>query len=260
MRRRQFIFYAGTSLVTASATGILAAPAPKPDNSLLVQWLGHSCFLFTGGGKRILVNPFRTLGCTAGFRLPRVEADLVLISSQLWDEGAAENLPGNPKVLFEPGAYDITGFKVQGISIDHDRQGGKRFGTNVIWRWSQAGISIVHLGGAAAPIQFDQRILLGVPDLALIPVGGGPKNYNPEEAKQAIEILQPRIAIPTQYLTSAADTKACELVSVEDFLKLVKDKNIRIIEDDSLRIRKADLPKTGTLIRVFNYQKLLQKT
>jgi L-ascorbate metabolism protein UlaG (beta-lactamase superfamily) len=267
MRRRQFIFYTATSLLTT--TSLLAAPKPKPtetppkgkvDNSLLVQWLGHSCFLFTGGGQRVLVNPFRAIGCTAGFRVPRVEADLVLISSQLWDEGAAENLPGNPKILFEPGAYEIGSFKLQGISIAHDRQGGKRFGMNVAWRWTQAGINIVHLGGAAAPIELEQRILLGATDLALIPVGGGPKNYNPEEAKQVIEVLQPKIAIPTQFLTSAADPKACDLVSVEEFLKLVKGKNIQLIEDDRLRVRKADLPQKGTLIRVFDYKRLLQKT
>jgi L-ascorbate metabolism protein UlaG (beta-lactamase superfamily) len=268
MRRREFILYAGTSFLTVGATSALAETKPKPttstpakksDNSLLVQWLGHSCFLFTGGGQRVLVNPFRAIGCTAGFPRPKVEADLVLISSQLWDEGAAEGLPGNPKILFEPGAYDLGKLKLQGINIAHDRQGGQRFGMNVAWRWTQAGINIVHLGGAAAPLELEQRILLGSPDLALIPVGGGPKNYNPQEAKQAIEVLQPRIAIPTQYFTSAADKNACELVSVDEFLKLVKDKNIRIIEDDRLRIRVADLPKKGTLIRVFDYQQLLKK-
>ncbi|MFN7338612.1 MAG: MBL fold metallo-hydrolase, partial [bacterium] len=108
--------------------------------------------------------------------------------------------------------------------------------------------------------ELEQRILLGSPDLAFIPVGGGPKNYNPQEAKQALEVLQPRIAVPTQYFTSAADKKACELVSVDEFLKLVKDKNIRLIEDNKLRIRAADLPKKGTLIRVFDYRNLLEKS
>jgi len=28
---------------------------------------------------------------------------------------------------------------------------------NVAWRWTQAGISIVHLGGAAAPIELEQE-------------------------------------------------------------------------------------------------------
>ncbi|GBL10534.1 hypothetical protein MSj_02026 [Microcystis aeruginosa Sj] len=269
MKRRDFILSVGTSFLTVAVGSVLAetkpkptnpTPAQKPDDSLLVQWLGHSCFLFTGGGQRVLVNPFRAIGCTAGFPLPKVEADIVLISSQLWDEGAAEGLPGNPKILFEPGAYDLGKLKFQGISIAHDRMGGKRFGMNVAWRWTQAGISIVHLGGAAAPLELEQRILLGSPDLAFIPVGGGPKNYNPQEAKQAIEVLQPRIAVPTQYFTSAADKNACELVSVDEFLKLVKDKNIRLIGDNKLRIRAADLPKKGTLIRVFDYRNLLQKS
>jgi L-ascorbate metabolism protein UlaG (beta-lactamase superfamily) len=216
------------------------------------------CFLFTGGGLRILVNPFRAVGCLAGYRLPKVEADLVLISSQLWDEGAAENLPGNPKVLYESGVYEIKGLRIEGIGIPHDREGGRRFGTNVAWRWNQGGIKILHLGGAAAPIEIEQRILLGTPDLALVPVGGGPKAYNPQEALQAIETLKPKIVIPTQYLTSGADKSACDLVPVSDFLQLAKGMNIRQIGDNKLRIARRDLPKEGTLIRVLSYQQALK--
>lgn len=255
MQRRKLLQYAGISCLslagTIGTTSITQAQT-KPAGGLTVQWLGHTCFLFTGGGYRILVNPFRTIGCTAGYRLPKVEADFVLISSQLWDEGAAENLPGNPKILFEPGVYDIRDFKIQGIAIAHDRQGGRRFGTNVAWRWTQAGIKIVHLGGAAAPIQLEQKILLGTPDLALVPVGGGPKAYNPEEAKQAISVLQPKIVIPTQFMTAAADKKACDLVPVDAFLKLMSGSNIQKLSNDTLTLRPSDLPKTGTVIRVLN--------
>lgn len=264
MKRRQLIRYAGTTLLAATGTALASglqayqAQQSKPSGSLLVQWLGQTCFLFTGGGLRILVNPFRTIGCTAGFRLPKVEADLVLISSQLWDEGAAEGLPGNPRVLYEPGVYEINGIKFQGISLAHDREGGRRFGMNVSWRWTQAGIKIVHLGGAAAPIEIEQKILMGSPDLALIPVGGGPKAYNPEEAKQAMEVLNPRIMIPTQYLTEAADKKACDLVSVDQFLQLVEGMNVRQINDNQIRISPKDLPKEGTVIRILNYKQALK--
>jgi L-ascorbate metabolism protein UlaG (beta-lactamase superfamily) len=260
MQRRKLIQYAGISCLSIAGTlgtSSLIQAQTKPTNGLTVQWLGHTCFLFTGSGYRILVNPFRAIGCTAGYRLPKVEADLVLISSQLWDEGAAENLPGNPKILFEPGVYEIKDLRIQGIAIAHDRQGGRRFGTNVAWRWTQGGIKIVHLGGAAAPIQLEQKILLGTPDLALIPVGGGPKAYNPEEAKQAISVLQPKIVIPTQYQTVAADKKACDLVPVDAFLKLVSGMNIRQISNDTLRITPSDLPPKGTVIRVLNSTKAL---
>jgi len=267
MKRRQIIQYTGASLLTTTATlfssKLVASPnkpKPKSDNYLLVQWLGHTCFFLTEpNGLRILINPFRSIGCTKGYPLPRVEADLVLISSQLWDEGAVEGLPGNPKVLFEAGNYDIKGFRLQGVEIAHDRKGGRQFGMNVAWRWNQGGLKIVHLGGAAAAIELEQKILLGSPDLAFIPVGGGAKAYNPEEAKEALTILNPKVMIPTQYLTDAADQSNCDLSKVDEFLKLVSGMNIRQIEDNKLRLKVTDLPPKGTLIRVFSDSPLLSK-
>jgi L-ascorbate metabolism protein UlaG (beta-lactamase superfamily) len=263
MKRRELIRYASASLLTTLGTAWMSRlqsyqakpkpPTAQPDSSLLVQWLGHSCFLFTGGGIRILVNPFRALGCTARYRVPKVEADLVLLSSFLWDEGGlVEELPGKPKILTEPGVYDLNNLRFQGISVPHDREGGRRFGTNITWRWQQGGIKILHLGGAAAPIELEQKILMGTPDLLFIPVGGSPKNYNPQEAKQAIEVLKPKIVIPTQYLTQAADKSACNLVSVDEFTKLFDKKQVQFINSNQIRIKPGDLPKEGTLIRVLS--------
>ncbi|MEA5533563.1 MBL fold metallo-hydrolase [Crocosphaera sp. XPORK-15E] len=262
MKRRQLIRYAGAGAIAAtglSFTSRWPSMAAPGKDSLLIQYLGHTAFLFTGGGLRILANPFRAIGCTAGYRLPKIPADLVIISSQMWDEGAAENLPGNPKVLYEPGVYEINGLRIQGVGIAHDRYGGKRFGTNVAWRWSQGGIRVVHLGGAAGPIDIDQKILLGSPDVALIPVGGGPKAYNPAEAKKAMEILRPKVMIPTHYLTSAADQKSCDIAPLTDFLELVKGMNIKEVNHDQLRLKFEDLPKEGTLIRILNYKPALKK-
>ncbi|CCQ51054.1 MBL fold metallo-hydrolase [Crocosphaera watsonii WH 8501] len=261
MKRRQFMRYAGASAMAATGLSVSSrfqTVSAQSKDSLSIQYLGHTAFLFTGGGIRILANPFRAIGCTAGYRLPRVEADLVIISSQMWDEGAAENLPGNPKVLYEPGVYEINGFRLQGVGIAHDRQGGKRFGTNVAWRWTQGGIRVVHLGGAAAPIDIEQKILLGSPDVALIPVGGGPKAYNANEGKQAMETLRPKVMIPTHYRTSAADEETCDIDPLAGFLNLVEDMNIKQVNNNQLRLRFEDLPKEGTLIRVLNYKPALK--
>lgn len=158
MKRRQLMGYAGAGLVTALVTTLGSeSQADAQSSGLSVQWLGHTCFLFTGGGAKILVNPFRTVGCTAGYRPPKVAADLVLISSQLLDEGAVDVLPGNAKLIYEPGVYEFKGIKFQGIAIDHDRKGGKQFGSNTAWSWKQGGINILHLGGAVAPITIEQK-------------------------------------------------------------------------------------------------------
>lgn len=254
MKRRQLMGYAGAGLVTALVTTLGSEfQADAQSSGLSVQWLGHTCFLFTGGGAKILVNPFRTVGCTAGYRPPKVAADLVLISSQLLDEGAVDRLPGNPKLVYAPGAYEFQGIKFQGIAIDHDRKGGKQFGTNTAWSWKQAGINIVHLGGAAAPISIEQKILLGRPDVAFIPVGGSAKAYNAQEAKQAVETLNPKLVIPTHYRTQAADSAKCDISPLDDFLTLMQGMAVRRSNSDTITISPSNLPE-NSVIQVLSYK------
>lgn len=255
MKRRQLIQYAGAGLLTTVATTLVKfQPTVAQEGALSVRWLGHTCFLFTGGGTRVLVNPFRTLGCTAGYRPPNVEADLVLISSQLLDEGAVDVVPGNPRLIFEPGVYEFNDVQFQGIATDSDRVGGRRFGTNVAWRWTQAGINILHLGSAAAPITTEQRILMGTPDVVLVPVGGGVKAYNPQEAQAAVKMLNPRLVIPTHYLTQAADEASCDLVALDEFLAVMDGMPVRRSNSDSVTISSTDLPQNGSAIQVLSYQ------
>jgi L-ascorbate metabolism protein UlaG (beta-lactamase superfamily) len=258
MKRRQLIRYAGAGAIatfgTVLTSGFNPSSAQQSSGGLTVQWLGHTCFLFTGSGLRLLVNPFRPIGCTVGYRPPKVQADLVLISSQLLDEGDVEGLPGKPRVLYEPGAYQVGQVRFQGISIAHDRMGGKRFGSNVAWLWNQGGIRILHLGGAAAPITLEQKILIGRPDLALVPVGGGPKAYNPQEAKQAITALNPKVVIPTQYRTQAADASACELAPVDEFLSLMDGMTVRRANGDAIALSPANLPDSGSVIQLLSYK------
>lgn len=253
MKRRQFLQVAGAGLGSAVATIALSdRRAIAQTGSLSVQYLGHTCVLLSGSGQRILVNPFKSAGCTAGYRAPKVATDLVLISSQLLDEGAVDVVPGNPKLLYQAGAYNLSGLKIQGIATDHDRNGGKRFGKNIAWKWTQGGVSVLHLGGAAAPISLEQKILMGTPDVVFIPVGGGPKAYTPEEAKQALQVLNAKLVVPTQYRTSAAKDQ-CELTALDNFLTLMSGTPVRR-GGSSLTISRSDVPKEGMVIQVMSYK------
>ncbi|NET56863.1 MAG: MBL fold metallo-hydrolase [Symploca sp. SIO2E6] len=261
MKRRQLIRYTSAGLLTTLATGIIpgfgSSQAQTSNGGVTVKWLGHTCFLFTGGGSRILVNPFRTVGCTAGYRPPRVEADLVLISSQLLDEGEIEGLPGNPKILYQSSAYQIGDIKIEGFGSPHDRVGGKRFGTNVAWQWTQGGVKILHLGGAAAPIEIEQKILMGSPDVVFVPVGGGAKAYNPQEAKAAIEKLNPKLVVPTHFRTQAADEATCNgdysILPVDEFLNLMTGVTVRRVNSDTFAIKPQNIPQQGPVIQLMSY-------
>ncbi|NEO87324.1 MAG: MBL fold metallo-hydrolase [Spirulina sp. SIO3F2] len=222
MKRSQFLQYLGVGALTTLGSSLLQSqPLAAQSGGVTVKFLGHTCFLFTGGGQRVLVNPFRQIGCTTGYRAPITQSNFVLISSRLFDEGYPEQLPGNPRVLFEAGSYKVDGWRFEGVEVDHDRVGGNRFGFNVVWRWQQGGVNIVHLGGAAGPITPAEKIPLTRPDLLFVPVGGGPKAYNASEAMAAVQELNPKIVIPTHYRTSAADSQ-CDLDGREAFVEQFK--------------------------------------
>jgi L-ascorbate metabolism protein UlaG (beta-lactamase superfamily) len=249
-----------STLVTyQSARSSKVLAQSRSGQGVTIEWLGHSCFLFTSPGVRVLSNPFSPLGCTAKYKTPQREADLVMISSRLLDEGAAAGLPNNPQLMVEAGVYDLKGIEFQGINTFHDREKGRRFGNNVVWKWNQGGVKILHLGGIASPIGIEQKILMGTPDIALIPIGGTAKTYNPQEALEAIKMLNPKMMIPTQYLTKAAQEDECELTGVDQFLNLAQQEgmNIKVLPGNRLTVKSQDLPPEGTLIRVFNDQNLI---
>lgn len=254
MKRRQLIRYGGMTALTTISVMLFSPQRNQAQTTaeLNIQWLGHTAFLFSSNNTRILVNPFKPIGCTANYPSPQVNADLVMISSQLFDEGGGvENLPNNPRVLFEPGIYQFQGIELQGISMPHDREGGRRFGQNVAWLWEQAGVKILHLGGAAAPLEFDQKILIGKPDLVILPVGGGMKAYTPDIAKATLETLQPKLVIPSHYRTVAADDNSCDLVAVEEFTKLLDSNMIQRLDSNQFTITPNSLPQK-MIVKIMN--------
>lgn len=259
MKRRQFIRYVGMGAVTTAGITVLSPQSYQAQTSpqLEIKWLGHTAFLFSTENHRILVNPFKTVGCTAGYPSPEVRADLVMISSQLFDEGGGvANLPNDPRVLFEPGLYQFRLLEIQGISMPHDREGGRRFGQNVAWLWEQAGLKILHLGGAAAPLEFDQKVLIGKPDVVILPVGGGMKAYTPDLAKEALETLQPKLVIPSHYLTTAADETSCDLVEIGQFTQLLDPRSVQNIDSNTITITSNSLPQEMT-VKIMNNESLV---
>ncbi|MBE9109678.1 MBL fold metallo-hydrolase [Nodosilinea sp. LEGE 07298] len=251
MKRRKLLGYAGAGVGVTLGMGVLNQ-AQAQSAGVTIRSLGHTAFLFTGGGRRILVNPFRSIGCTEGLPSPALPADIVMISSRLFDEGYLNDLPGEPRVLTDPGVYDFENLRVQGILTAHDRQGGRRFGNNTVWKWTQGGVTIVHMGGIAAPLGVEEQILLGRPDVMLVPVGGGPKAYTATEAVQAVQVLKPKIVIPTHYETTAAGD-SCELAPVDEFLSLMQGTPVTRASSGSLGVRPNDLPSQGMRIQVYQY-------
>ena len=176
---------------------------------------GQRALLIQGGGQSVLINPFRAVGCAAGLAEPRVNANVILASSELADEGAQGVASG--RFLVSPGSYRIGGLELEGFSSPHDRLEGRRFGNATIWRWQQGGLSIAHVGATAGPITGADRVLLGNPDVLIIGVGGGSKIYEGPEAASLVKQLNPKRVIPVQYVNGDAPA-GCDQGGVQPFL------------------------------------------
>jgi L-ascorbate metabolism protein UlaG (beta-lactamase superfamily) len=144
-----------------------------------------------------------------------VGATVILASSRLLDEGAQV---ASGRLLSSPGSYRVGGLRIEGIAAPHDRFGGRRFGNATLWRWKQGGLDFAHLGGTAAQLKPEDKVLLGKPDVLIIGVGGGAKVYDGTEAAAVVRELAPRRVIPVQYVSGATPAN-CDQGSVEPFLQ-----------------------------------------
>ena len=205
------------ALGLAAPAPSLLAPAHAAPGGVTITSYGHSALLIRGGGATVLLNPFQAVGCAAGLSEPRVGADVILASSRLRDEGAAV---ASGRLLTRPGSYRVAGLQIEGIAAPHDRVGGRRFGMATLWRWKQGGLEIAHLGGTAAALKPEDRVLLGRPDVLVLGVGGGAKVYTGAEAAAVVKELQPRRVIPVQYRNAPASA-GCDVGPLEPFLQAV---------------------------------------
>ena len=202
---------------------LVITPFPAFAGGVEITSFGHSSLLIKGGGKSVLLNPFTAVGCASGFKPPNVNANLILASSELADEGARIS---KGTFLVQPGSYRIHGLQIEGFPVDHDRLGGRRFGKATVWKWTQSGMNFAHLGGAAGSLADADKILLGKIDVLIIAVGGGDKVYNAKEAAKIVRELTPSQVIPVHYRVKDTSDK-CDLDSVQPFLDELKDAEIK---------------------------------
>ncbi len=191
--------------------------------NITITSYGHSALLIQGNGKSVLLNPFKAVGCAAGLKEPKLDIDLILASSKLADEGAQV---ANGIFLVEPGSYRVKGMNLEGFAAPHDRLNGRRFGQSTLWRWRQGGYTFAHLGGSAAPITGEIKILFGNPDVLIIGVGGGAKVYNGDEAAKVVKALKPKYVIPVQYVKDNTP-KNCDQKGITSFLNAMQGIEVR---------------------------------
>lgn len=220
----------------------LLIPSHVNAEELILKSFGHSQFLIKGNDKSILINPFKAVGCASQFRESlNIEKDLILASSRLADEGYN---PNNDLMFFEPGTYEYDNLIFNGISVPHDRLNGRRYGNATVWTWNQSNFKIVHMGGAAGDITFEDQIIINRPDILFISIGGGIKSYSGKEALNIVEILNPKIIVPVHFLNTKKNIDDCDFSNEDKFLENMSQYKVKYIGKELKLNSKKYIEKT----------------
>jgi L-ascorbate metabolism protein UlaG (beta-lactamase superfamily) len=217
-----------------------------------IIWRGQSCFQISSsqgknGNVNIVIDPFSE---GIGLKLPKMEADILLVTHQHYDHNNIKAIAGDPFVIQDPGEYDIKDFFIQGFYSFHDNVSGKERGSNTIYTISGGpeDINICHLGDfGQKELTAEQIEKIGEVDILMIPVGGV-FTVSAKEAAGIIAQIEPKITIPMHYHLPKLNLPSKEkLGQVEDFLKELGIKKPEPLA--KLSIKKKDIsPEEAKII------------
>ena len=194
-----------------------------------IRWLGHSCLLFEGDGRRVLVDPFLTGNPSAAAKADEVSADLILIS-----HGHGDHVGDAVAIAKRTGATVAANYEIslwlqekQGLAeskVQGLQHGGSflfdgavrvkltlAFHGSMLPDGSNGGNPCGFLLGlpdrtriydAADTALFGDMTLIGEQglDLAILPIGDY-YTMGPGDAVRAVAMLQPRFVVPIHYNT-----------------------------------------------------------
>lgn len=212
---------------------------------MTIQWFGHGCFRIQGSVRDVslVTDPF---GQELGWRLPRLAADVITVSS---DSPLTSHVDGVKSasddelfIITGPGEYETKGMYILGIPVltasSEKKSDKERFRT--IYSIGVDDVFIAHLGALHRVLTEDELDALGRIDVLLLPVGD-PGRLDAKAVREVIDQCEPRIVIPCQYQLPGMKG---ELASLDQFKKAVTGQEIE--EMDKLKLQKKDLPADDT--------------
>jgi L-ascorbate metabolism protein UlaG (beta-lactamase superfamily) len=202
-----------------------------------IVWHGHSFFEIKSKENkeqiRIAIDPFSE---EVGLKVPKVEADILLISHDHYDHNNKNAILGNYFLIENPGEYEIKGVFIKAIKSFHDKSDGKERGENLIFLIDSEDLRVCHLGDLGQKELNEKQVEeIGSVDVLMIPIGGV-YTISQKEAIKILEQLEPKIIIPMHYSLPKLKIK---LDSVDKFLKSLGIKSLT--PEKKLSIKKENL-------------------
>jgi len=214
-----------------------------------IIWRGHSCFEITttpakNNQIKVVIDPFSE---EIGLRVPKLEADILLISHSHDDHNNIKAVLGSPFLIEGPGEYEIKNVFIQGICSWHDNCQGRERGRNTIFTLEAEDLRLCHLGDLGQKELTEEQLeKIAEIDILMVPIGGT-STVSAGEALKIISQIEPKITIPMHYQIPKLKLK------LDDYSKFLKSLGIKKLEPlPKLSIKKKNLSPEEAKIILLN--------
>ena len=200
----------------------------------VLQYFGHNFFqITTDKGTKMVTDPL----APGMYPTPSLAPHVVTIGREHPNHNYVQLAQGNPLILrgltANGAEWNRVRTKVHEVSISNIpiyQNGVVGAIKGAAFLFELETLCIVHLGDLSHTLTPEQSQQIGRVDIALVPIGGV-YTMGPETAREVLQQLQPKIAIPMHYRNN--------LALVDTF---VQGLPTRRLESDTLFVSKASLP------------------
>ncbi len=205
-----------------------------------ISYLGHSSFKIKTKNAILVADPFSPE--MVGFKFPKTEADIVIVSHQHQDHNFIEGIENEPLVVSLPGEYEAKGVSIFGFAAVHGGKTEAEKILNTIFLIEADGLSLCHLGDLGAiPNTKIMEEIIGV-DVLMVPVGGT-YSLGPKEAVEIINQIEPSIVLPMHFKTPGKNE---DLADLKEFLTEMGAEQAERL--DKLSLTKDKLPEETKIV------------
>lgn len=210
-----------------------------------ITYVGHSCFKIKGKQVTVITDPYDPK--KLGYKLPKIECEILLSSHSHSDHSHKEGVSSFNHYVDCAGEYEISGVYVQGVDTFHDDKFGKERGKNIMFLIEIDGFNILHLGDLGHELSQEQ--LEKLPDISvlMIPVGGI-VSLDAKTASKVISSIEPGIVIPMHFQTDDLTGLSFKLDPLDKFLHEMGVKGA-VTPEEKLKITaKSDIPDETKIV------------
>lgn len=174
-----------------------------------IEYKGANCVVITTKKATVIIDP-KLSGVGLKDVMPK---NAIVIASQADLLAHADDAV----VIDRPGEYEVRDVSISGVAaermIDHDKSQAA-----TIYRVTVGDVRFAVVGHVAAPLTDEQLEVLGVIDVAIVPVGGSGYTLDAHQAVSVVRQIDPKAVIPTHYADKGLTYEVPQM-ELEPFVK-----------------------------------------